>query len=238
LRQHRRDLELVENFVVAGEEEERGGGQRLGQSKMCFEFTCEDETVAITDGNDGGSALVALTPVSDVLAVGDHQNQHAAHDNVQQMTSSQLDIEGMTSTSAVTQLVGDDGCQGQVVDGGSIMDGASVIFLDDDGSKFGLFGPGGGPFFRDYQVTIRRARRIISRRMIHIQYPPITYYWTRLLILYHSYLDGNLTNSKIAETKALYIFFFITAHLALPRPYHDEVKTKNQFHSSSRVDAS
>jgi hypothetical protein len=33
--------------------------------------------------------------------------------------------------------------------------------------------------------------------------PPITYYWTGLLILYPSYLVGNLTNSKIAETKAL-----------------------------------
>jgi hypothetical protein len=31
----------------------------------------------------------------------------------------------------------------------------------------------------------------------------ITYYWTGLLILDHSYLVGNLTNSKIAETKAL-----------------------------------
>ncbi len=34
-------------------------------------------------------------------------------------------------------------------------------------------------------------------------YPPITYYWTGLLILDHSYLVGNLTISKIAETKAL-----------------------------------
>jgi hypothetical protein len=34
-------------------------------------------------------------------------------------------------------------------------------------------------------------------------YPTITYYWTGLLILDHSYLVGNLTNSKIAETKAL-----------------------------------
>jgi hypothetical protein len=36
-----------------------------------------------------------------------------------------------------------------------------------------------------------------------IRYPPITYSWTGLLILDHSYLVGNLTNSKIAETKAL-----------------------------------
>ncbi len=34
-------------------------------------------------------------------------------------------------------------------------------------------------------------------------YPPITYYWTCLLILDHSYLVRNLTNSKIAEKKAL-----------------------------------
>ncbi len=31
--------------------------------------------------------------------------------------------------------------------------------------------------------------------------PPITYYWTVHLILEHSYLVGNLTNSKIAEQK-------------------------------------
>ncbi len=34
-------------------------------------------------------------------------------------------------------------------------------------------------------------------------YPLITYYWTGLLILDHSFLVGNLTNSKFAETKAL-----------------------------------
>jgi hypothetical protein len=33
--------------------------------------------------------------------------------------------------------------------------------------------------------------------------PPINYYWTGLLTLDHSYLVGNLTNSKIAGTKAL-----------------------------------
>jgi hypothetical protein len=33
--------------------------------------------------------------------------------------------------------------------------------------------------------------------------PLITYYWTVPLILDHSYLVGYLTNSKIAETKAL-----------------------------------
>jgi hypothetical protein len=31
-------------------------------------------------------------------------------------------------------------------------------------------------------------------------YTPITYYWTNLLILDHSYLVGNLTSSQIAET--------------------------------------
>jgi hypothetical protein len=35
------------------------------------------------------------------------------------------------------------------------------------------------------------------------EYPSITYYWTMPLLLDHSYLVGNLTNSKIAETKAL-----------------------------------
>ncbi len=34
-------------------------------------------------------------------------------------------------------------------------------------------------------------------------YPQITYYWTGIRILDHSYLVGNLTNSKIAETIAL-----------------------------------
>jgi hypothetical protein len=35
------------------------------------------------------------------------------------------------------------------------------------------------------------------------KYPTITYYWTVPLMLDHSYLVGNLTNSKIAEAKAL-----------------------------------
>jgi hypothetical protein len=41
-----------------------------------------------------------------------------------------------------------------------------------------------------------------SSRNISV-YPTITYYWTVPLILDHSYLFGNLTNSKIDETKAL-----------------------------------
>ncbi len=39
--------------------------------------------------------------------------------------------------------------------------------------------------------------------VVESKIPPITYYWTGLLILDHSYLLGNLTNSKIAEIKAL-----------------------------------
>jgi hypothetical protein len=42
-----------------------------------------------------------------------------------------------------------------------------------------------------------------SGRAVIINYPPITYYWTGILILDHSYVVGNLINSKIAETKAL-----------------------------------
>ncbi len=34
-----------------------------------------------------------------------------------------------------------------------------------------------------------------------VKYPPITYYWTVPLILYHSYLVERLTSSKIAHTK-------------------------------------
>ncbi len=44
----------------------------------------------------------------------------------------------------------------------------------------------------------------ISQGIINLEYyPTITYYWTVSLKLDHSYLVGNLTNSKIAETKAL-----------------------------------
>ncbi len=43
---------------------------------------------------------------------------------------------------------------------------------------------------------------LLDHIIIYIScYPPITYYWTGLLILDHSYLVENLTNSKIAETK-------------------------------------
>jgi hypothetical protein len=43
----------------------------------------------------------------------------------------------------------------------------------------------------------------LSKDMRLTKYPQITYYWTSLLILGPSYLVGNLTNSKVAETKAL-----------------------------------
>jgi hypothetical protein len=36
---------------------------------------------------------------------------------------------------------------------------------------------------------------------VSTDYPLITYYWTMPLILDHSYLVGELTNSKIADTK-------------------------------------
>ncbi len=39
--------------------------------------------------------------------------------------------------------------------------------------------------------------------LCYIYIPPITYYWTGILILNHSYPVENLTNSKIAEAKAL-----------------------------------
>jgi hypothetical protein len=50
-------------------------------------------------------------------------------------------------------------------------------------------------------VTFHFLSICFSTRLLTV--PPITYYWTRLLILDHSYLVGNLTNSKTAETKAL-----------------------------------
>jgi hypothetical protein len=50
-------------------------------------------------------------------------------------------------------------------------------------------------------VTLVPLNTIISSKAIG-KYPLITYYWTSLLILDHSYLVGNLTNSKIAETRA------------------------------------
>ncbi len=49
----------------------------------------------------------------------------------------------------------------------------------------------------------RCRHRGLSLPSIPVVYPPITYYWTGLLILDHSNLVWNLTNSKIAETDAL-----------------------------------
>ncbi len=52
-------------------------------------------------------------------------------------------------------------------------------------------------------IWASKWRKIIYTTKKREKYPPITYYWTGLLILDHSYLVVNLTNSKIAETKAL-----------------------------------
>jgi hypothetical protein len=50
--------------------------------------------------------------------------------------------------------------------------------------------------------ALRHAKTSLQL-LFAVTLPPITYYWTGLLILDHSYLVENLTNSKIAETKAL-----------------------------------
>jgi hypothetical protein len=44
---------------------------------------------------------------------------------------------------------------------------------------------------------------IIDVSSLRSSYPLIPQYWTGLLIMNHSYLVGNLTNSKIAGTKSL-----------------------------------
>jgi hypothetical protein len=41
-----------------------------------------------------------------------------------------------------------------------------------------------------------------------VLYPPITYYWTVLLILDHSYLVGKLTGSEIADKKVSWFLRF------------------------------
>ncbi len=56
---------------------------------------------------------------------------------------------------------------------------------------------------RHYCLTLFCLYYILYNIYIVLYYPPITYYWTVPLILDHSYLVGNLTNSKIAETNAL-----------------------------------
>jgi hypothetical protein len=52
-------------------------------------------------------------------------------------------------------------------------------------------------------LTIFKKAEGINSAFFPIIYPPITYYWTGLLILDHSYFVGNLANSKVAEIKAL-----------------------------------
>jgi hypothetical protein len=54
------------------------------------------------------------------------------------------------------------------------------------------------------RCVIGNSRKIGTTQTLRtIHNSLITYYWTGLLILEHSYLVGNLTNSKIADTKAL-----------------------------------
>ncbi len=64
------------------------------------------------------------------------------------------------------------------------------------------------PGLKIKMLIVLRMRRGQSLSLVLVScllanIPPITYYWTGLLILDQSYLVGNLTNSKIAETKAL-----------------------------------
>ncbi len=54
-----------------------------------------------------------------------------------------------------------------------------------------------------YTISSLIQQYIIVQEHVRSMCPPITYSWTGLLILDHSYLVGNLTNSKIGETKAL-----------------------------------
>jgi hypothetical protein len=53
------------------------------------------------------------------------------------------------------------------------------------------------------KLAIFLAVFTVKKITVKTNYPSITYYWTVPLILDHSHLFGNLTNSKIAETKAL-----------------------------------
>jgi hypothetical protein len=54
-------------------------------------------------------------------------------------------------------------------------------------------------FYRPCVVSGEKNLKIKASYKI----PPIAYYWTRFLIMDHAYLVGNLTDSKIAGTKAL-----------------------------------
>jgi hypothetical protein len=54
-----------------------------------------------------------------------------------------------------------------------------------------------------YRQLKWRFEFVTGTHAVTSKYPPVTYFWTVPLILDHSYFVGNLTNSKIAETKAL-----------------------------------
>jgi hypothetical protein len=57
--------------------------------------------------------------------------------------------------------------------------------------------------FLPYHESNHQSLKTTVLYSVPLSNPEITYYWTGLLILDHLYLVGNLTNSKIAETKAL-----------------------------------
>ncbi len=72
--------------------------------------------------------------------------------------------------------------------------------------KYARFGEEIGVFLKNSSIKNYECLPLQSQRMIQeitSKLPPITYYWTGFLILDHSYIVGNLTNSKIAETEAL-----------------------------------
>jgi hypothetical protein len=59
----------------------------------------------------------------------------------------------------------------------------------------------GGVVFRLQPVGTFHGSSLEQFRVSSPGYPPITYYWTVPLFLDHSYFVGNLTSSKIADTK-------------------------------------
>jgi hypothetical protein len=68
--------------------------------------------------------------------------------------------------------------------------GSSLLALTVDSDNFAL----------QIKVDFHRSSKSL---LVQLSASSITYYWIGLLILDHSYLVGNLTNSKIAETKAV-----------------------------------
>ncbi len=56
-------------------------------------------------------------------------------------------------------------------------------------------------FLRSSHVLANLHSRFRKNARLPLALPPITYYWTVSLIVDHSYLVGNLTSSKIADTK-------------------------------------